>query len=542
MPKRQAATTNQAAGPWRTRSPPRTVAPAPSRQTRSKAAQSLGNNEATTMKQVETRCHGRQLEPASQKQTEVLLPQPPPQPPPPPPPPRPKPKPKTKKGAQPVVRQPSPDLQAKIIEEPSIETQWNALTNANIPEDNPFIDRPDNEDEPQYALTRGGDPYPNERSVGPEFFTFDDNDFEEVEPDTAQGQVLVTSTPLRSGPPLLLRVPTPSRTRVPRTITLVDTPTRRGGRRQVLADDDDFESEVEDREELSSSEERDTDRVEDLGAHSDPETYVSPARNKGKARAKALAKPRNHTKAKAGPCQKRVTFEDDLEVAVAEVSTDSDDEDDIRPASIRRTTGKAGSRVFREDKPHILKVYASDIVPFFEPTADNKEAICKFCKKKAESVATHVIKKYGIGSSTSTIRGHLMAKHPFEWITACDSSSPPIQIQGVQAVQAAAFRTSNNLQIVRQAEQPQFTLHLLGEHIVRLIVEEDLSLIFVEATTLRNLLLMLRDGLRDDQIPRRTTLSKMVYNYFVLEMHGLIDDFKAPELNGKHIFHDRRMD
>ncbi|KAJ8092261.1 hypothetical protein PM082_024092 [Marasmius tenuissimus] len=147
-------------------------------------------------------------------------------------------------------------------------------------------------------------------------------------------------------------------------------------------------------------------------------------------------------------------------------------------------------------------------------------------KKKAKLDATRSITVYHKGATTSTIHHHLMKYHAYDWIMACDSATPPIQICGVQATKAASFQASNDMQIAPSVERAQFSIHLLGESLMRLIVVEDLPFLFIEASMLQNILLMLRDSLCDSQIPQWTTLLKMVHEAFNLKMYGLMDKIK----------------
>ncbi|KAJ8073181.1 hypothetical protein PM082_020050 [Marasmius tenuissimus] len=113
-----------------------------------------------------------------------------------------------------------------------------------------------------------------------------------------------------------------------------------------------------------------------------------------------------------------------------------------------------------------------------------------------------------------------------EWISTCDQAG--VTIQGSHDKEAVAFRVKNDMDPVTTThDRPEFTLELLGKHIIMMIVQCDLSLSFIDKVAFRNVIFILCKGLRDDQIPHRLTLTEMIKESFALEMHTLLDEFKT---------------
>ncbi|KAL0063726.1 hypothetical protein AAF712_009418 [Marasmius tenuissimus] len=244
-------------------------------------------------------------------------------------PPRPVPKPRTK--TQKTIRVVSPEVpQDSEAEGSPIEAP-----HVNLLEDdsnNPFVNHPGDK-EISFVLSQGVEFNEEGKPVHPEFFVFNNGDIEVIEDDGTQGSF---------------------------------------GSQAAFSSDED----VEEEEEQAAA-----DEDEEAQALSDSEPYVTPGCKKKKKaqslQAKAAARKHNQANWKKW---KKVTFQDqkDLGNTVAAVSGSSDEED-IGPAPLKSKSCKAGSRLSREDRPHILHVYAGSIVPFFKPITDNEEAACKFC-------------------------------------------------------------------------------------------------------------------------------------------------------------------
>ncbi|KAK1215850.1 hypothetical protein PQX77_021530 [Marasmius sp. AFHP31] len=275
-------------------------------------------------------------------------------------------------------------------------------------------------------------------------------------------------------------------------------------------------------------EEEETRSEREVRHQSDPETYVMPKKPRTKAQSK-WAKSKAKTKAKAKT--KRVTFTEDTAEdfgnEVAAVGKGSDDSDSPGPPSLPKRSRKVGSRVFKEDRPHILRVFVADLVPFLSLQPCGKCSACKFCKEKAEGDPRYSVTTFGEGSSTGTIRGHFWDQHRHAWITACDTTNPPIKIHGKQGTLAQEYRAENDMQIAPIIDRPAFSLEVLRKLLMKLIVKEDLPISFIEAPTLRNILLIGKESLRNNQIPKRTTMTKLIMESFATEMHTFKDNFKS---------------
>ncbi|KAK1218626.1 hypothetical protein PQX77_018685 [Marasmius sp. AFHP31] len=301
-------------------------------------------------------------------------------------------------------------------------------------------------------------------SVKRTFFTFDNNDFEEVQSHDINraddgelilgsmhvdgNQVTITPANLRRS----ARVPTPAHNRLPKTLGGKDAPDY--GRKQWVVqfdDDDDIFDDVADDEEdednvdidIDENEDNvDTEEDDDDEEEEEEEPIAPPKKGKGKQAKETAPKPRPQavpSKRRGGKGGKRRK-----QVAAPESPGEnfdfSDNDSELLPqGTLPPPICTAGTRVFREDKPHVFKVYAADLVPFLELQPNKTEASCVFCLKlRKENPAQHVT-KYTEGSSTGTMRPHFWDKHAHEWISACDNANPPIKIGGRQGDLAITY-------------------------------------------------------------------------------------------------------
>ncbi|KAK1225076.1 hypothetical protein PQX77_011996, partial [Marasmius sp. AFHP31] len=110
-------------------------------------------------------------------------------------------------------------------------------------------------------------------------------------------------------------------------------------------------------------------------------------------------------------------------------------------------------------------------------------------------------------------------------ISACDNTNPPIQIQGKHAQAAIEFRQKHQMLVAPVEAWPRFTLEILGTTIMQMIVIEDLPISIIDTKSLRNVILVCRESLRDDQIVHRTTLTKMILKSCLIEQHVMKKEF-----------------
>ncbi|KAK1217694.1 hypothetical protein PQX77_019642 [Marasmius sp. AFHP31] len=243
-------------------------------------------------------------------------------------------------------------------------------------------------------------------------------------------------------------------------------------------------------------EEEETGSKIEVQRQSNPETYTTPKRPKTKAQLTKRA--RSEAKAKKDAAE-------DYSGEVAEVEKGSGNLDSPGPSSLPQKSRKVGSRMFREDRPYILCVFVGDLVPFLSLEPSGKCSACNFCKEKAKGDPRYSVSTFREGSSTGTIRSQFWDQHRHSWVTACNTANPPIKIQGKQA----------------------FSLEVLRKLLMKLNVEEDLPISFIEAPTLRNILLIARESLRDNQVLKRTAMMKLIMESFATEMHTLKHEFQS---------------
>ncbi|KAK0448803.1 hypothetical protein EV421DRAFT_1733051 [Armillaria borealis] len=165
----------------------------------------------------------------------------------------------------------------------------------------------------------------------------------------------------------------------------------------------------------------------------------------------------------------------------------------------RRPSKKAGSK----SGPR-----AQDIWTFFE----SKDGLhcCRFClrrKQEGKPVPFHEYK----GKGTDSLRNHLITHHRDAWIAACDELK--IKISAKNAKEALwAYReengdtgTEDNMPHAHRSRD-NFTRESFINAIMTLVVGDDQSLNLIENRHFRDLILLLRSDLQDEDIPHIDTL------------------------------------
>jgi len=143
-----------------------------------------------------------------------------------------------------------------------------------------------------------------------------------------------------------------------------------------------------------------------------------------------------------------------------------------------------------------------------------------------------MITRYGKKTSTTVRRNHLCESHPSAWITACDKLGIDITAKGAQNTVRNYRKQHNQASSAADPEnlRKHFTPEAFVDAIVDFIISDDqvksCSCVFVvellidtpygqsinviESPKLRTIFLMLREELKDSDIPHRTTIRKRI--------------------------------
>ncbi|KAI0039264.1 hypothetical protein FA95DRAFT_1504405, partial [Auriscalpium vulgare] len=124
--------------------------------------------------------------------------------------------------------------------------------------------------------------------------------------------------------------------------------------------------------------------------------------------------------------------------------------------------------------------------------------------------ASHKVSAFSTGTATGTLRRHLYTEHLPDWVRVCDESK--IKITAAEALPFVnAHRESVQPGRLQDAGKPgiprkKFTNEAFVDALVEFIVADDQSLNVIESRHLRSIFLMLREELRESDIPGRTTI------------------------------------
>ncbi|KAJ3518939.1 hypothetical protein NMY22_g13434 [Coprinellus aureogranulatus] len=160
---------------------------------------------------------------------------------------------------------------------------------------------------------------------------------------------------------------------------------------------------------------------------------------------------------------------------------------------------------------------ALDVWTFFE--LSNGRRICNFCQKQRLTGLSVNIQSYSQNTGPSNLRTHLAEQHLADWVDACDEAKPSITITGTAAAEKAdsyrekrdGFAGAGRTKAPKGAPQQRaFSQEAFIDALISWIVSDDQSLNVVENKYFRELCLLLREQLKDSDIPGRTDIRDRV--------------------------------
>lgn len=160
---------------------------------------------------------------------------------------------------------------------------------------------------------------------------------------------------------------------------------------------------------------------------------------------------------------------------------------------------------------HAKKLKARDVWSFFKKDERGQHA-CLFCKQKQAVDPLFSVQTYGPKTGTTVLRSHLCNEHLGPWVEGCDKFKIPIVAKTFQG-RIDEYRNQNGGG--QEREDPTlptraYSREAFVDAIVEWIVADDQSLNVVESPELRSLFRMLREDLRDSDIPGRTHIRTRV--------------------------------
>ncbi|KAF8815028.1 hypothetical protein BYT27DRAFT_7080879, partial [Phlegmacium glaucopus] len=126
------------------------------------------------------------------------------------------------------------------------------------------------------------------------------------------------------------------------------------------------------------------------------------------------------------------------------------------------------------------------------------------CRQAHATDPSHHVSDFSVTTSTSGLRKHLFTDHIAEWITSCDDLNIPIT--AAAAVEAIRKFRKEPETTPLESERPQYSKEAFIDVIVDFVVGDDLSLNIIESPQLKKIFLLLRQELKESDIPGRTTI------------------------------------
>ncbi|KAL4254558.1 Zinc finger BED domain-containing [Pleurotus pulmonarius] len=171
---------------------------------------------------------------------------------------------------------------------------------------------------------------------------------------------------------------------------------------------------------------------------------------------------------------------------------------------------------------------AKDVWTFFEK--DGEKRYCKFCQQQRAANASHIVNAYGLGTSTGGLRKHLYLDHLDSWVLACDHAGLKITAKEAQEF-VTKFRQRHGNTLADGERRPSaaarpYSPEAFVDAIIEWIIADDQSLNAVESPQLRSIFLMLRDELKDSDIPHRTTIRNRVTEVWEAHLDWLEAEMK----------------
>ncbi|KAJ2921800.1 hypothetical protein H1R20_g15297, partial [Candolleomyces eurysporus] len=160
---------------------------------------------------------------------------------------------------------------------------------------------------------------------------------------------------------------------------------------------------------------------------------------------------------------------------------------------------------------------AQDVWLFYKEDSTSHRYHCIFCLSRAAAGTledNQYVKHYNKKSGTGTMRRHLYGHHRDEWVAGCDRQGLKIIVKEAQkhvsAYRQAQGQTPMGGSDTSRPNIPEFTHDAFIEALVDFVIADDQSINVVESAFFRRLILMLREELRDEDIPHRTFIRNRI--------------------------------
>ncbi|KAL4262028.1 Zinc finger BED domain-containing [Pleurotus pulmonarius] len=182
----------------------------------------------------------------------------------------------------------------------------------------------------------------------------------------------------------------------------------------------------------------------------------------------------------------------------------------------------------RSDNKH--RSSTDDVYAFYEEKATTRT--CILCKKVQLELGdpSYRVREYGVNTSSGGLRRHLYTEHLSQWVEACDRAGLKIKAkEALPYVDRYRQESSTGDNHVASDGFPKpkvrkFTPPAFLDAIAECFIANDLSINLIESPELRGIFLMLRDGLRDSDIPHRTALRSRIVQLWEIHLDKIADE------------------
>ncbi|KAJ7448703.1 hypothetical protein FB451DRAFT_1532285 [Mycena latifolia] len=151
---------------------------------------------------------------------------------------------------------------------------------------------------------------------------------------------------------------------------------------------------------------------------------------------------------------------------------------------------------------------SADCQAFFGEHIEHRGYKCRLCPQL-----------YAAGSSLTTRRRHLGKEHSPAYLALIATRKLPNKLPDV-------LRKQRQEQRARDMQRIPFSIQAFENELVTVIVSNDLSINLIENPDFRDLLLLLRESLRDEDIPHRTKLRSLVLDAWLQYYDSLKKELK----------------
>ncbi|PPQ97649.1 hypothetical protein CVT26_002438 [Gymnopilus dilepis] len=162
------------------------------------------------------------------------------------------------------------------------------------------------------------------------------------------------------------------------------------------------------------------------------------------------------------------------------------------PRAGRHSPRSAAAQKHHSNNRRKDKKKALDVRSFFSKDSNS----CIFCDEKHSVNANYPTTRYSLKTSTHILHRHLCECHGDEWIAACDKL-------GIDITTKAAQSDAEDL-------RQKFSQEAFLDALVDFVTSEGVSINIVESPKLRALFLMLREDLKNTDIPHRTSVREHI--------------------------------